>query len=100
MLGNPPEQELPEEEDNAALMHIVGPNETNLEPVPPVPLDMNPVDPVKTVPKPGTLLGIVIKTDHSNNPTPMEDQTDEAKEPNDDQTDDTDTKKKTFITKE
>ena len=100
LLGNPPEQELPEGEDNTVLMPIVGPNGTNLEPVPLVPPDMNPVNPVKTVPKPGTLLGIVIKTDQSNNPAPMEDQPDEVKEHNDDQTDDTDTKKKTFITKE
>ena len=57
--------------------------------------------PVNPVPKPGTLLGVAIKTDHVDNPTTLtEDETDDTQETVDMQTENLDTKKKTFITKE
>ena len=62
--------------------------------------DGTPVNPLQTAPKPGALLGTAITIEHSNNPPAMEDNTDETKKPDDNQTDETDTKKKTFITKE
>ena len=81
------------------IMLIVGPIKANLVSAPPAPstADLNPADPVKAVPKPGTVLGIAIKSDDSNNPTPMEDEPDKTKEPADENVE---VKKKTFITKE
>ena len=51
MLGNPPEQENPDQDKNAALMPIAGPQQISLEPLPPAPLEVNPTNPAKTVPK-------------------------------------------------
>ena len=96
MLGTPPDSEYPDEDDNANLMPIVGPIKANLVPAPPVPptADLNPANPLKTVPKPGTVLGTAIKLDDNNNPTPTADETKKPVEEN------MGVKKKTFITKE
>ena len=96
----PPNSEYPDEDDNANLMPIVGPIKTNLVPASPVPptADLSPADPLKTVPKPGTVLGTAIKSDDNNNPPPpTADEPDETKEPVEENTG---VKKKTFITKE
>ena len=73
MLGNPPEQENPDQDKNAALMPIAGPQQISLEPLPPAPLEVNPTNPAKTVPKPDTLVGIAMKTDHVNKPATTDD---------------------------
>ena len=61
---------------------------------------MNKTNPARTAPKPGTLLGVAIKTDHTDKLTTSEDWPDEANEEGDNQMDDKDAKKKTFVTKE
>ena len=37
MLGNPPEQATPDQDENKVLMPIAGPQQFNLEPLPPAP---------------------------------------------------------------
>ena len=54
---------------------------------------MNPTKPPETAPRPGTVLGIAIKTDQVDNPTITEDQPDDAHDDNDNQTDDKNEKK-------
>ena len=81
LLGNPPEESLPGLEDNEVLMPIAGPQQPNPEPLPDVLSEVNPPNPPKTPgagPKPGTLLGVAIKTDQGDNPTATEDQPDDA----------------------
>ena len=99
LLGNPPEESLPGLEDNEVLMPIAGPKQPNLEPLPDVPSEANPPNPLKppgSGPKPGTLLGAAIKTDQGDNPPATENQPDDA----DDNEVDKNGKKKTFVTKE
>ena len=100
LLGNPPEQSLPGLEENEVLMPIAGPQQPNLEPLPDVPTEANPPNPSGAVPRPGTLLGVAIKTDQGDNPTATEDQPDDADDNDDTQMDDKNGKKKTFVTKE
>ena len=102
LLGEPPIQANLGEDDNATLMPIVGGNKASVDPLPPVPLlpDVKLASPVIPVPKPGTLLGVAIKTDCVNNPTSTEDETDNTQEIVNTQMENLDTRKKTFITKE
>ena len=103
LLGNLLEESLPDLEDNEVLMPIAGPQQSNPEPLPDVLSEANPLNPPKppgTGPKPGTLLGVAIKTDQGDNPTATEDQPDDADDNEDSQTDDKNGKKKTFVTKE
>ena len=73
-------------------MPITGPQQFNLEPLPPAPPlpEVNPTNPARTAPKPGTLLGVAIKTDHTDKPTTAEDWPNEANEEGDNQMDDKD----------
>ena len=97
----PIEQAAPDLDDNEILMPIVGPQNQNAEPLPLPPalpvmnIPNNPED--VTTPEPGTVLGIAIKTDQTNNTPNADDQPDDA---DDKQTDDKNVKKKTFVTKE
>ena len=50
MLGNPPEQATPDQDENEVLMPIAGPQQFNLEPLPPAPPEVNPTNPARTVP--------------------------------------------------
>ena len=103
LLGNPPEESVPGLEDNEVLMPIGRPQQPNPELLPDIPSEVNPPNPPKppgAVPKPGTLLGVAVKTDHSENPTLPRDQPDDAADNDDSQTDDKNGKKKTFVTKE
>ena len=115
LLGNPPEEALPDLEDNKILMPITKPQQTDPELLPNVPSDANPPippEPLGAVPKPGTLLGVAVKTDQNENPTVTDDQPDDENPTvTDDQPDDADDngdpqtegkngKKKTFVTKE
>ena len=102
LLGEPPIQANLGEDDNATLMLIVGGNKASVDPLPSVPPlpDVKLASSVNPVPKPGTLLGVAIKTDRVDNPTPTEDEMDDTQETVDTQTENLDTKKKTFITKE
>ena len=103
LLGYPPEESVPGLEDNEVLMPIGRPQQPNPELLPDIPSEANPTNPPKppeAVPKPGTLLGVAVKTDHSENPTITEDQPDDADDNDDSQTDDKNGKKKTFVTKE
>ena len=102
LLGDPPNQANLDEDDNSTLMPIVGRNKASVDSVPPVPPppDVKLASPVNPVPYPGTLLGVAIKTDHVNNPSPTEDEPDNNQEPVDTQPEDLDAKKKMFITKE
>ena len=103
LLGNPPEESLPGLEDNEVLMPITRPQQTNPELLPNVPSDVNPPippEPLGAVPKPGTLIGIAVKTDQNENLTVTEDQPNDADDNGDSQMDDKNGKKKTFITKE
>ena len=102
LLSEPPNQANLGEDDNATLMPIVGGNKTSADPLPlvvPAP-DENLTTPVNPAPKPGTLLGVAIKTDIVNNPTPTEDETDNTQETVDIQLENLSAKKKTFVTKE
>ena len=81
-------------------MPIAGPQQPNLEPLPDVPTEANPPNPSGAVPRPGTLLGVAIKTDQGDNPTATEDQLDDADDNDDTQTYNKNGKKKTFVTKE
>ena len=100
LLGNPPEQALPDLDENEALMPIAGPQQPNMEPLPCASPEVNPTNPPETAPRPGTILGVAIKTDQAYNPTTTEDQPDDADDDDDNQTDDKNGKKKTFVTKE
>ena len=103
LLGNPPEESVPLLEDNKVLMPIAGPKQHNPEQLPDVPSEANPPNPPKPPgagPKPGTLLGVAVKTDQSENPTITEDQPDDADDNDNSQMDDKNGKKKTFLTKE
>ena len=103
LLGNPPEESVPGLEDNEVLMPIGRPQQPNPELLPDIPSEVTPPNPPKplgAVPKPGTLLGVAVKTDHSENPTITEDQPDDADDNDDSQMDDKNGKKKTFVTKE
>ena len=100
LLGNLPKQVLPDLDDNEALMLIAGPQQPYIEPLPPVPPDVNPTKPPETAPRPGTILGVAIKTDQADNPTTTEDQPDDAIDDDENQTDDKNGQKKTFVTKE
>ena len=100
LLGNPPEQSLPGLEENEALMPIAGPQQPNIEPLPDASSEANPPNPPGTAPRPGTLLGVAVKTDQVDNPTATEGQPDDADDNDDNQTDDKNGKKKTFVTKE
>ena len=95
-----PEQSLPGLEENEALMPIAGPQQSNIELLPDASLEANPTNPPGTAPRPGTLLGVAIKTDQGDNPTTTEDQLDDADDNNDNQREDKNGKKKTFVTKE
>ena len=59
-----------------------------------------PPEPLGAVPKPGTLLGVAVKTDQNENLTITEDQPNDADDNGDAQSDDKNGKKKTFVTKE
>ena len=102
LLSEPPNQANLGEDDNATLMLIVGGNKTSVDPLPlvPPPPDENLTTPVNPAPKPGTLLGVAIKTDIVNNPTPTEDKMDDTQETVDIQLENLGAKKKTFVTKE
>ena len=102
LLSEPPNQAHFDEDDNANLMPIIGGNKASADPLPlvPPPPDENRTTPVNPAPKPGTVLGVAIKTDLVNNPTPTEDETDDTKEAGDIQQENQGAKKKTFITKE
>ena len=103
LLGNPTEESLPGLEDNEVLMPITRPQQTDPELLPSVPPDANPPippEPLGAVPKPGTLLGVAVKTDQNENLTVTEDQPNDADDNGDSQTDDKNGKKKTFVTKE
>ena len=71
MLGNPPEQAVPDPDDNAILMLIAAPHDQDVHPVPPalpnVDLPDNPDDAGKEQHKPGTVLGVAINTDNADN---------------------------------
>ena len=102
LLGNPLEESLPGLEDNKVLMQIAGPQQPNPEPLPNVHSEANPPNPPKPSgagPKPGTLLGVAIKTDQGNNPTTTGDQPDDADDNEDSQTDDKNGKKKHLLPK-
>ena len=95
------EESLPGLEDNEVLMPIAGQQQPNPELFTDVPTEANPPNPPGAGPKPGTLLGVAIKTDQGNNPIATEDQLDGVDDDNDDtQMDDKNGKKKTFVTKE
>ena len=115
LLGNPPEEPLPDLEDNEILMPISKPQQTDPELLPNVPSDANPPippEPLGAAPKPGTLLGVAVKTDQNENPTVTDDhpddenptvaddQPDDADDNGDPQTEGKNGKKKTFVTKE
>ena len=102
LLGNPPEESVPGLEDNEVLMPIARPQQPNPELLLDVPSDANPPNPPKPPgagPKPGTLLGVAVKTDQSKNLTITEDQPDDADDNGNSQMDDKNGKKKTFVTK-
>ena len=67
---------------------------------PPPPPDENYVTTGNPASKPGTVLGLAIKTDLVNNPTPTTDEPDDTKETGEIQMGNQGTKKKTFVTKE
>ena len=103
LLGNPPEASLPGLEDNEVLMPITRPQQTDPELLPNVPSEANPPVPPEllgAVPKPGTLLGVAVKTDQNENLIITDDQPNDADDNGDFQTDDKNGKKKTFVTKE
>ena len=103
LLGNPPEESVPGQEDNELLMPTARPQQIDPELLPDVPSDANPSNPPKplgAVPKPGTLLGVAVKTNQNENSTATEDQPDDADDNGDSQTADKNGKKKTFVTKE
>ena len=100
LLGKPPEQALPGLNENEVLMPIAGPQQPNIEPLPGAPPEVNPTNPPEMAPRPGTLLGVAIKTYQGDNPTTTEDQPDDADDDDDNQTEDKNRKKKTFVTKE
>ena len=81
-------------------MPIAGPQQPNIEPFPDASLEANPTNPQGMAPRPGTLLGVAIKTDQGDNPTTTEDQPNDADDNDDNQMDDKNGKKKTFVTKE
>ena len=84
-------------------MPITRPQQTDPELLPNVPSDANlPIPPelLGAVPKPGTLLGVAVKTDQNENLTVTDDQPNDAYDNGDSQTDDKNGKKKTFVTKE
>ena len=101
MFGNPPEQATPDLDDNEILMPITGPQNQDVPPVPPalpvVNLLNNPEDAI--APKPGTVLGVAIKTDQTDNNPNVDDQPLETAN-EDNQADDKNVKKKTFVTKD
>ena len=88
MLGNPPKQAAPDPDGNAILMPIAAQPDQDAHPIPPVPpnvdLPDNPEDAGNEHHKPGTVLGVAIKTDNADNVPDMDDQPLE--------TDDTETK--------
>ena len=103
LLGNPPEESVPGLEDNEVLMPIARPQQIDPELLLDVPSDANPSnppEPLGAVPKPGTLLGVAVKTDKNENSIVTEDQPDDADDNGNSQTDDKNGKKKTFVTKE
>ena len=102
MLGEPPDQAHLDEDDNANLMPIVGGNKAGADPVPAVPPlpDENHTTIANPAPEPGTVLGVAIKTDVVNNPTPSTDEPYNTKESGDTRLENQGAKKKTFITKE
>ena len=103
LLGNPQEESVPGLEDNEVLMPIARPQQIDPELLLDVPSDANPSnlpEPLGAVPKPGTLLGVAVKTDKNENSIATEDQPDDANGNGDSQTEDKNGKKKTFITKE
>ena len=103
LLGNPPKASLPGLEENKVLMPITRPQQAGPELLPNVPSDANlPIPPehLGAIPKPGTLLGVAVKTDQNENPTVTDDQPNDADDNGDSQTDDKNGKKKTFVTKE
>ena len=100
LLGNLPEESLPGLEDKEVLMPIAGPQQPNLELLPDVPMEVDPPNPSGAGLRPGTLLGVAIKTDQGDNPPTTEDQLDDADDNDDTLTDDKNGKKKTFVTKE
>ena len=96
LLGNPPEQSLPGLDKNKALMPIAGPQQPKIELLPDASPEENPTNPTNPpgmAPRPGTLLGVAIKTDHGDNPTATEDQLDDADDNDDNQRDDKNRKK-------
>ena len=102
LLGNPPEESVPGLEDNEVLMPIARPQQPNPELLLDVPSDANPPNPPKLPgagPKPGTLLGVAVKTDQSKNLTITEDQPDDADDNGNSQTDDKNGKKKHLLPK-
>ena len=102
LLGNPPEASLPGLEDNEVLMPITRPQQTDPELLPNVPSDANPPIPPEllgVVPKPGTLLGVAVKTDQNENPTVTNDQPNDADDNGDSQTDDKNEKRKHLLPK-
>ena len=91
LLGNPPEESLPDRDDNEILMPIIKPQQTNPELLPDAPPDANPPicpEPLGAVPKPGTLLGVAVKSDQNENPTVTDDQPNDADDNEDPKTDD------------
>ena len=99
LLGNPLEESVPGLEDNKVLMPIGRPQQPNPGLLPDIPSETDPPNlpkPPGTVPKPGTLLGVAVKTDHSENPTLPRDQPDDADDNDNSQMDDKNGKKKTY----
>ena len=80
---------------------ILSCNNASTDPLPavPPPPDENRTTTVNPAPKPGTLLGVVIKTDLVNNPTPTADEPDDTKESGETQPKNQGTKKKTLSQK-
>ena len=102
LLGNPPEESLPGLEDIEVLMPITRPQQTNPELLPNVPPDANPPippEPLGLVPKPGTLLGVAVKTDQNENPTVTDDQPNDADDNGDSQMDEKMEKRKHLLPK-
>ena len=101
LLGNPPKQATPDLDDNAILMLILAPQDQDAHCTPPALPIVNQLD----IPddaaahKPGTILGVAIKTDKVDNTADADDQPPEIVD-DDTKTDDKNVKKKTFVTKE
>ena len=93
---------MPDLEDNEILMPITKPQQTDPELLPNVPSDANPAippEPLGAVPKPGTLLGVAVKTDQNENPTITDDQPNDTEDNGDPQTDDKNGKRKHLLLK-